>query len=144
MVTAEGHAALFVPVVYLLEIAVLRKPDYHIVVIEPYLLRLVADVLEYRFELRYDIITLDPLEIFGKLVVPEIAADIEIQLVREEEIESLSALSRKMLVEFSVEFFDNIISELRIHRVDRIGQVADDDLAVDKLQHFSGDFRVLF
>ena len=94
--------------------------------------------------MRLDGIALAALELFGEAVVPQVAADVEDELVGEEEVESLPALAGEILLEFAVELLDDVLAEMRVHRVDGAGDCFDFDLAVLIDELFAHDLRVLF
>ena len=101
------------------EEAFFAQRDHHVVVVEAVFGRAIAHLDEESRQVGNDIVAFAADELFAKGVVPDLIAQLEVQLVGEEEVQTLFGILRETILEALEEVLDIPFARQRMHRVKR-------------------------
>ena len=117
MITTEDHPPIFVPLIHWFKKVFFAQAYQNIVVVHPYFGCFIANVSKQRIQIRDNIVPFSLFELSGKIFIPEVPAQVKVQFIRKEEVQTFAPFTWKGLFEFPEKMADIRFPACRIHRI---------------------------
>ena len=119
VVASEEQPAPLVPLIDGDEEVFLAQRHAHVVIVHAYLDRTVTQVDEQRVDLRQDVVSLAAHELVAENIVPDIALQVEVQLIGEKEIEPRFRFPGETVCKTLEKVPHVTVPRTRVHRIER-------------------------